>query len=231
MKNDVLLIIPAYNEAENIECVVDELINDYPCYDYVIVTDGSKDGTDRICDERGYNVLHLPVNLGLNGSFRTGMRYAELMGYKYAVQFDGDGQHRPEYISAMVAKAEETGCDIVLGSRFIGLKNKMGGLRSLGSRLIRFAVRLTTGVDVTDPTCGLRLYDRKMIAFFSDEGNYAPEPDTISLLIKSGASVAEVPIKVAERESGESLYVDPLNAARYMLKMLISILLIQIFRI
>lgn len=95
--SDVLLVIPAYNEADSIERVVDELIRDYPQLDYVVVTDGPTDGTDIICQRRGYNAVHLPKNLGLAGCFHNGMKYASEMGYRYAVQFDGDGQHRPEY--------------------------------------------------------------------------------------------------------------------------------------
>ena len=279
-KNDrILVIIPAYNEAGSICGVVDELIRDYPGLDYLVVTDGSKDGTPEICAEKGYHFLRLPVNLGLAGCFQAGMKYAEQNGYQYAVQFDGDGQHRPEYILPMQQKMQE-GYDIVLGSRFLslpephaktglagkmaisgadvletgteqerkqrqgtkqeaeqrqtaaaqtGTTNEVRGMRSLGSFLIRKAIRLTTGVTVTDPTCGLRMYNRKMIDDFAQELNYAPEPDTISFLIKNGARVAEVPVRVVEREAGQS-YLKPLSAAHYMLKMLTSILFVQNFR-
>ena len=224
----ILLIIPAYNEEESIEPVVDELISSYPELDYVVVTDGSTDNTPFLCRQRGYNILELPINLGLAGCFQTGMKYAKNQGYKYAVQFDGDGQHRPEYILPMRDKMRE-GYDIVLGSRFIGLENSMGGMRSLGSKLIALSIRLTTGKRITDPTCGLRMYNKKMIDAFADNLNYAPEPDTISFLVKNGAKVAEVPVKVREREAGES-YLKPVNAAKYMMRMLISILIIQNFR-
>ena len=150
--------------------------------------------------------------------------------YGWAVGFGGDGQHRPEYIASMYEKAKEGDYDIVLGSRFIGIKNEMGGLRNAGSKLIRTAIRLTTGTRMTDPTCGLRLYNRRMIDLFAWKLNFAPEPDTISLLVKNGARVAEVPVKISERDGGESLYINPLNAVRYMLRMLTSILLIQVFR-
>lgn len=225
---NILLIIPAYNEEESIEPVVDELISSYPELDYVVVTDGSTDNTPVLCRKRGYNILELPINLGLAGCFQTGMKYAKKHGYKYAVQFDGDGQHRPEYILPMRDKMRE-GYDIVLGSRFIGLENSMGGMRSLGSKLIALSIRLTTGKRITDPTCGLRMYNKKMIDAFADNLNYAPEPDTISFLVKNGAKVAEVPVKVREREAGES-YLKPVNAAKYMMRMLISILIIQNFR-
>ena len=221
-KSEVLLVIPAYNEADSIERVVDELIEKYPELDYVVVTDGSTDGTDVICKNRGYNALNLPVNLGLTGCFHQGMLYAFKHDYRFAVQFDGDGQHRPEYIEDMRKKACE-GYDIVMGSRFIGLKNRMGGLRNLGSKLIRAAIRYKTGAVVTDPTCGLRMYDRRIIRMFARLEHLSPEPSTIAALIKHGARVAEVPVRVAEREAGSS-YLNPVNAAKYMLRMLSAIM-------
>ena len=221
-KSDVLLIIPAYNEAGNIERVVDELISDYPQFDYVVVTDGPTDGTDRICAYRGYNTVNLPQNMGLAMCFHNGMQYAARMDYKYAVQFDGDGQHRPEYIEAMKKKADE-GYDIVMGSRFIGLENDMSPMRSLGSYIIKTAILLKTGARVTDPTCGLRLYDRKLIRLFAERTDLVPEPDTVARLIRHGARAAEVPVKVSERENGES-YLRPVKAAKYMYRMITAIL-------
>ena len=91
MMSDLLIVIPAYNEEENIERVVDNLIRNYPEFDYVVVNDGSKDRTAQICREKGYNLLDLPVNLGLAGGFQAGLKYAWRNGYEYAVQFDGDG--------------------------------------------------------------------------------------------------------------------------------------------
>ena len=95
---DILLVIPSYNEEKNIEAVVGELIEKFPQLDYIVVNDGSTDNTVKICREKGYHLLNLPVNLGLAGCFQAGMKYAFGKGYSYAIQFDGDGQHRPEYI-------------------------------------------------------------------------------------------------------------------------------------
>jgi len=226
--NKVLLVIPAYNEEANIRMVVDELVNHYPQLDYVVVNDGSKDRTAQICREYGYNLLDLPVNLGLAGCFQAGMKYAYMKGYEYAIQFDGDGQHRPEYIDSMREKMEE-GYDIVIGSRFVDQKKDMS-MRMIGSRLIAGAIKLTTGVTVTDPTSGMRMFNRKMIKEFALNINYGPEPDTVSYLLKQGAKIAEVPVKIAERAGGES-YLKPMVAARYMVRMLISILFIQNFRV
>lgn len=223
----VLLVIPAYNEEQNIEKVVEHLERDFPELDYVVVNDGSRDRTAAICREHGFNLLDLPVNLGLAGCFQAGMKYAYNRGYRYAIQFDGDGQHRPEYIGRMKEKMEE-GYDIVIGSRFIEGK-KDWSLRMVGSRLIAVAIRLTTGAKIADPTSGMRLLDRKMIEEFALNLNYGPEPDTVSFLIKQGAKVAEVPVMIDERLAGES-YLKPFTAMHYMARMLLSILLIQNFR-
>lgn len=227
MRDKVLVVIPAYNEEANIEAVVKELIRDYPELDYLVVNDGSRDQTGAICREKGYNLLDLPVNLGLAGCFQAGMRYAWREGYAYAVQFDGDGQHRPEYIETMRRKMEE-GYEIVIGSRFVTEKKDLSP-RMIGSRLIAGAIFVTTGVRLKDPTSGMRMFDRKMIREFALNLNYGPEPDTISYLLKQGAKVAEVPVKIMERAGGES-YLKPGVAARYMVRMLISILFIQNFR-
>ena len=210
---DVLVIIPAYNESANIETVVGRLNSICPDYDYVVVNDGSTDST--------------AVNLGLAGGFQAGLRYAARYGYRYAIQIDGDGQHRPEYIRSMKEKMDE-GYDIVIGSRFVGEK-KPFTMRMIGSRMIGFAIRLTTGKKIQDPTSGMRMFSRRMIEMFAEGLNFGPEPDTVSYLIRKGAKVAEVPVKMDERMGGVS-YLTPLKSASYMIKMLVSILVIQGFR-
>ena len=225
--SDVLVVIPAYNEEQNIERVVDNLVTNYPQFDYVVVNDGSRDSTAEICRKNGYNLLDLPVNLGLAGGFQAGLKYAWRNHYAYAIQFDGDGQHRPEYIEGMRRKMEE-GYDIVIGSRFVTEK-KPKSMRMLGSNLISAAIRLTTGVKLKDPTSGMRMFSRKMVEEFALGLNYGPEPDTVSYLIKQGAKVAEVQVTMDERSAGVS-YLNPVNAVKYMSKMLFSILLIQNFR-
>ena len=79
----ILIIIPAYNEAGCIEKVVDNLEKNYPQYDYVVINDGSTDDTRKICARRGYNFMDLPVNTGLSGAIKSGMRYANYYGYDY----------------------------------------------------------------------------------------------------------------------------------------------------
>lgn len=227
MKKELLIVIPAYNEEDNIENTVNLIKEKYTQYDYVVVNDGSKDNTANICRKNGYELLDLPVNLGLAGAFQTGMKYAYEQGYDYAIQFDADGQHRPEFIEPMLRRMKE-GYDIVIGSRFVD-ERKGKSLRMLGSRMITAAIKITTGTRVADPTSGMRMFSKSMIREFAKNLNYGPEPDTVSYLIKNGARVSEVKAIMDERQFGES-YLNMVNSIKYMAKMLISILVVQNFR-
>ncbi len=223
----LLIVIPAYNEQDNIVRVVTELTEHYPQYDYVVVNDGSRDRTAALCRAHGFKLIDLPVNLGLAGAFQTGLRYAAENGYDCALQFDGDGQHQPRFIAPMLELLED-GADIVIGSRFITVK-KPKSLRMLGSYLISWAIRLTTGRAICDPTSGMRMFNRRLLEEFAQNLNYGPEPDTISYLIKNGAVVKELQVEMAERTGGQS-YFNLARSAEYMVKMGLSILLIQWFR-
>lgn len=227
MNKELLIVIPAYNEEENIENVVNYITTNYGQYDYVVVNDGSKDKTGAICRENGYELIDLPINLGLAGAFQTGLKYAYEKGYRYAIQFDADGQHRPEFIQAMLDRIKD-GYDIVIGSRFLN-QRKGRSLRMIGSKMITVAIKMTTGIRVSDPTSGMRMFSRNMIREFAQNLNYGPEPDTISYLLKNGAKVSEVQVKMEERQFGES-YLNLVGSAKYMLKMLVSILFVQNFR-
>ena len=227
MKSELLIVIPAYNEEENIENVVTFIQSKYNQYDYVVVNDGSRDRTADICRQKGYELLNLPVNLGLAGAFQAGLKYAYVKGYSYAIQFDADGQHRPEFIEPMLERIKQ-GYDIVIGSRFVNIK-KGNSLRMMGSKMITVAIKMTTGARVSDPTSGMRMFSREMIKEFAQNLNYGPEPDTVSYLLKNGAKVSEVPVHMEERQAGES-YLNLVNSCKYMAKMLISILFVQNFR-
>lgn len=223
----ILIIIPAYNEGENIERVVDNLKEKYPQYDYLIVNDGSKDNTEDICSKRDYTFVSHPVNLGLAGAFATGIKYAKVNGYDAAIQFDGDGQHEPMFIADM-AKSIEDGADIVIGSRFVSEK-KPNTLRMLGSNLITTAILLTTGKKIKDPTSGMRMFNKKMIDILASALDLGPEPDTVALLMRKGAKVKEVQVTMYERIAGTS-YLNFSRSINYMLRMFTSILILQWFR-
>lgn len=222
-RSRVLVIIPAYNEAENIERVVDDLIENYPQYDYVIINDGSRDATPDICRKHHYNYIDMPINVGLTDGVQTGMMYAYKMGYDYALQFDGDGQHDPRYIGDMIEAMKE--CDICIASRFVDQK-KPGGLRMLGSNIIQLTLKLTTRKTIKDPTSGMRMFNRATMKAMAEQADYGPEPDTLAHLIRSGAKVKEVQVEMHDRIAGES-YLNLSRSVKYMLHMCFSIMFIQ----
>ena len=192
-----------------------------------MVNDGSKDGTAAVCRRNNYPFLDLPVNLGLAGAFQAGMKYAYRHHYDCAIQFDADGQHLPEYIPLLEEAILDN--DIAIGSRFVD-KKKPSSMRMLGSNLIEVAIKLTTGKTIKDPTSGMRAFNARMIEQMAKGLNFGPEPDTVSYLIKrADAKVVEVPVEMAERTAGES-YLNLGNSIKYMLRMTISILFMQVIR-
>jgi Glycosyltransferases involved in cell wall biogenesis len=223
----VLLIIPAYNEEDNIVRVCSNLKKHYSQYDFVVINDGSSDSTLELCHQNEFPVISLPINLGLAGAFQTGMKYACRKGYDCAVQFDADGQHLPEYIDIMLKTLEE-GYDIIIGSRFVE-ERKPFTLRMLGSHLIAVTMKLTTGFSINDPTSGMRMFSRSILKLCADQLNYGPEPDTIAYFLKKKVKVKEVQVKMNERIAGES-YLNLSRSILYMLRMMVSLVFIQNFR-
>lgn len=222
-----LLIIPAYNEEGSLASTIESLKASSFDGDYLVINDGSKDRTAEICRENEYPFLDLPVNLGLAGAFQAGMKYAYRHHYDCAIQFDADGQHLPEYIPLLEKAVQEN--DIAIGSRFVTEK-KPSSMRMLGSNLIEVAIKLTTGETIKDPTSGMRAFNGRMIEQMAKGLNFGPEPDTVSYLIKrADAKVVEVPVEMAERTAGES-YLNLGNSAKYMLRMTVSILFMQVIR-
>lgn len=224
----VLLIIPAYNEAENISRVMDELSKWEEEYEYIVINDGSKDATREVCEKNNYNYLDMPINVGLAETFRTGMKYAVRYGYTMAIQYDGDGQHDPKYIKDMISRMQQTDADVVIGSRFVKDK-RCKSFRNFGSYIIQVLIGLTTKVKIKDPTSGMRLYSSHVMRFLADEINMSPEPDTIAYLMLSGFKVEEVSVRMRERQAGIS-YLNFGNSIRYMLNVCISLIFIQRLR-
>lgn len=224
----VLIIIPAYNEAENIERVVSNIIENYSQYDYVVINDGSKDSTSKICKKNNYNLIDLSVNCGLAGAFQAGIKYAQRNNYDYALQYDGDGQHNPKYIGEMLKAFEENNIDIVIGSRF-KTEKKPKSMRMMGNNVISLSIKLTTGQKITDPTSGMRMYDKKMIDLLASTMDLGPEPDTMAYLIRCGAKIQEIQVEMNERIAGES-YLNFMKSIQYMTHVCMSILFVQWFR-
>lgn len=224
----MLAIIPAYNEEESLASTVDGLVAACPEVDYLVIDDGSFDGTSRVCEKQGLHHLRMPVNTGLTSVFRTGMKYALRHGYDAAVQFDADGQHLPEYIPTMTQTLEDKDADIVIASRILAGESPTG-LRNVGSKLISWLIRQTTGAVITDPTSGMRMYNRRMIELFARGFDVQPEPDTVALVARRGGRVVEVPAHMQDRQMGKS-YLTVGTSVRYMLHMFLSILLYQWLR-
>lgn len=221
----LLIIIPAYNEAESLRGVIERLRSTCPQYDYIIVNDGSTDETEELCEKNGYNVINHTVNKGLAEAMRTGMKYALENGYDAALQFDADGQHLSEYINSMVNCMKESGCDIVIGSRFLNSKMPFR-LRTLGGKIIFHAVRHAANAELSDPTSGMRLFSADIMSLFIENKHFTPEPDTLAFLIRMGADIREVKVTMEDRMAGQS-YLTPINATKYMFKMIKSILYSQ----
>ncbi len=223
----ILVFIPAYNEELNIVKTVQNLKEHCPGYDYVVINDGSTDGTAGLLAEHGFPTISLPVNLGLDGVFQTGNLYAYRNGYDLCVPFDGDGQHNAEYIPLLAEKIKE-GYDIAVGSRFLS-KKKNRSLRMTGSRIISFFFRLATGVKFTDPTSGMRMVTRSVMKHIAYDQNCGAEPDTWAYFVKRGARLAEVQVEMNERVRGQSYFTLP-RSVFFMLRICISIVFIQFFR-
>lgn len=227
MELKTLVIIPAYNEALNIEKVVEDIHKNAPSIEYIIVNDGSKDNTLEVLQRNKYNYIDGFCNQGLFGAVQTGFKFALAEGYDIAIQFDGDGQHSAKYIYQLV-EAIESGYDIAIGSRYVSEK-KPWSLRMLGSRLITFCIRCVTGKTIKDPTSGFRAYNKKCILDYALDMNNPPEPDTLVYMLKKSRKIKEIQVSMSEREFGES-YLNLANTIKYMSRMIISIFLIQPFR-
>ncbi len=225
----VLAVVPAYNEEDCLAATIATLEAACPDVDYLVVNDGSKDATQEVIEKNHLHGVTLPVNTGLTSAFNTGMKYAQRHGYDAVVQFDADGQHIPEYIPTMVQAMEETAADVVIASRYLDGTVRPSGARGAGSRLITWLIKLTTGMRITDPTSGMRLYSRRMIELFASGFDCAPEPDMIALIARKYGPVVEVQASMRERQGGES-YFKLGSIITYMSRTCLSIIMLRFLR-
>lgn len=228
-ESSILIIIPAYNEADSICQTVQSVVD--AGYDYVVVNDGSTDDTLRICCDNEFNVLNLTENLGIGGAVQAGHKYAAYHGYDIDIQFDGDGQHDAAYIPALVEKVE-SGADLVIGSRFLEKTDgfQSSTMRRVGIRWISFLTQLFTGSKATDPTSGFRACGRNCIDLFCRDypADY-PEPESIVSALKNGLRVSEVPVIMHERKGGKSS-IRALSSVYYMIKVSLAITIVGMAR-
>lgn len=225
----IIVIIPAYNEEENICDVVNNLKAIAPEVDYIIVNDCSRDNTEEICRNEQFHYLSLPSNLGIGGGVQTGYRYALSKDYDIAVQMDGDGQHDPRYLRKLIEPLVNSEADIVIGSRYITREGfQSTGLRRLGITFLSKLIYLISGVRVRDVTSGYRAVNRRFIEVYSQ--NYPqdyPEPEAIVAAALRHGKIKEVPVIMRERQGGASS-ISSWKSIYYMVKVSISILIYKI---
>ena len=220
-----LIIIPAYNESANIEKVINNIVQNYPQYDYVIINDGSTDKTEKVCVNAGYQVLNLPINMGIGGAVQTGYRYAKKNNYDAAVQIDGDGQHDVAFLEDMLKLLETGEADVVIGSRFVQKEGfQSSQIRRVGIRFLSILARILTGVQVRDITSGYRVVNRRFIEIYANDypADY-PEPEAMIIAAVHGGVIKEYPVVMRERENGTSSITFK-KSVYYMIKVTLAML-------
>ncbi|MFD0677894.1 MULTISPECIES: glycosyltransferase family 2 protein [unclassified Paenibacillus] len=221
----ILIVVPAYNEQNNIQKVIWDIRESGADYDILVINDCSLDGTSvNARKAEGVKVVDLPYNLGIGGAVQTGFKYAWANGYDYMVQVDGDGQHMPKEVIKLYEAMVQSGSDMVIGSRFLDIKSfQTTWSRRLGIKVFYYLFRLLINTRVTDSTSGFRMYNRKSIQLLSKyyPDDY-PEPDAIILLKKHGLRISEVGVEMKEREHGTSS-ITPIKSPYYMAKVILSI--------
>jgi glycosyltransferase involved in cell wall biosynthesis len=222
----ILVIIPAYNEAESIEKVLDSIAENAPFADCLVINDCSTDSTGHILKVRCAEYLTLPINLGIGGGIQGGYLYAREHDYDIAVQFDGDGQHDASYLQQLVQPILDGKADIVIGSRFIKRNGfQSSAMRRLGIRFLSDLIKLCTNQRIYDVTSGFRAVNRAFIDLYAKE--YAqdyPEPEAIVSAIMNGAVIEETPIVMHERTGGTSS-ITLASSVYYMIKVSLAIIL------
>ncbi len=220
-----LVLIPCYNEQENIVRVVERLKTTCPAVDYLIINDCSTDDSEAILRQHGYNHVTLPVNLGIGGGVQTGYRYAKEHGYDITVQMDGDGQHNPAYLDKVIAPVIAGELDMCIGSRFIEKEGfQTSFMRRLGIVILSRLIQLLCAERIYDVTSGFRATNAEMTAYFAD--HYAadyPEPEAILAAVLRGYRVGEQPVIMEERLGGVSS-IRSLKTAYFMIKVSLSLL-------
>lgn len=225
----ILLIIPAYNESENIEGVVNNIIENYPQYDYVVINDGSRDDTEAVCLRNHYEMISLPLNLGIGGAVQTGYRYAWKQGYDIAIQIDGDGQHDIAYVEKLIQPILNGEADVTIGSRFLEKEGfQSSRLRRSGISILSNLILCLCFKRVKDVTSGFRAVNREFIKVYAEDypSDY-PEPEAIVSAIMHCGRIREVPVVMKERTAGSSS-INLKRSIYYMIKVTLTIMICRL---
>ena len=232
----ILLIIPAYNEEENILKVF-QYVQSYnkknkTHYDVIVINDCSIDNTSEICHKNNIPVIDLIHNLGIGGAVQMGYKYAYSNNYDIAVQYDGDGQHDVRYVKKIITPIINKKADMVIGSRFIEDIDtfKSSPARRIGISVISKFMKFATGKKIYDTTSGFRACSKDLIYDFSlSYPNEYPEPITTAEVLKKKYDVAEVSVEMNEREGGISS-IRAWKNIYYMLNVCLALLAVKIRR-
>jgi glycosyltransferase involved in cell wall biosynthesis len=221
-----IAIVPALNEEATIMSVVEEIRTFDDGFEILVIDDGSHDRTAQVARAAGARVLRLPFNLGIGGAVQTGFRYAFENGFDLAVRVDGDGQHDPSQLAAVIEPVVRGEADIAVGSRYLGSSGdgyRSSVTRRVGIRLLARIVSLLTRQRITDPTSGFQALNRKAITLFAaDYPHDYPEVEAIVLVERHRLRLVEVPIAMRSRAAGESS-IRTLSSVYYMIKVLLAL--------
>jgi len=202
--NPVLIVIPAWNEAQNIEMVVAETLAALPKSHILVVDDGSTDDTAERARAAGALAISLPVNLGVGGAMRAGFKFARQFGYSHVVQVDGDGQHDPKFVPDLIDQLERF--DIVIGARFAGKGDyEVQGPRKWAMALLSAVLSAVCQTKLTDTTSGFKAMGPRAVELFSQRYPAEYLGDTIEALMiarHAGLTVTQVPVSMRVRANG-----------------------------
>jgi hypothetical protein len=223
----LLAVVPAYNEAGSVANVVRLLQQRAPRFDVIVIDDGSTDDTAERARAAGAEVVRLPFNLGIGGAVQTGFVYAMERGYDYMAQVDGDGQHEPAELEALLAAfGRDPALDVVCGSRFLSPESSYTApiSRRTGIHVFAFTLSKILGQRVTDPTSGFRLYNRRAIRLFANDYPHDyPEVEAVLMLHAHQLRMLEVPVHMHVRGSGQSSITRG-RSVYYMIKVSLALL-------
>ena len=220
-----LLLIPAYNEEASIGHVIVEARQIVPNLDVLVANDCSTDATAQVARGVGAGVLTVPHHLGLGGVLQAGYRLAYELGYDYVVRIDGDGQMDPRDIPAILDALRKSGCEMVIGSRYLEQDNgHTSPLRGLGIRFFRAVLRPILGKPVLDPTSGFVGVNRRALEVFSRSFPLEyPEIEALVVLRRRAFHFIEVPCRIRPRRAGRST-ITPLESVYYIVHVLLGVL-------
>lgn len=231
MKEKILFVIPAYNEAENIEKVLKEIKKDAPFADILVINDCSKDNTKDVVEKNNVKCITGIFNLRYAWAVQTGIKYAYQNDYDYVIQFDADGQHIAKEAIKLYEEMQKENCDIVIGSRYL----KDTGypcpfMRRLGTKMFEIIIQIFCKQRIADPLSGFQCLNKKVIEKYSKMGNYPEFPDAnlIIEMLLQGYKIKEVPVKMRLRETGESMHGGIIKPIKYMINMFYTIAFILI---